>query len=169
MKRYIIQLMMYFTFNGIQRAKLYKAMNCFKDIGKNVMIQSRKVPLYPELIRFGNNIRVASDVHFITHDVIHNVLNNMEGKNFYCEKRGCINIEDNVFIGANTIIMYDVNIGYNTIIAAGSVVTKSLEPGYVWGGIPAKKLGEFKEIQKNRLNNLELDNEKLWENFFNGK
>ena len=43
------------------------------------MIQSRKIPLYPELIYIGNNVRIASGVSFITHDVVHNMLNNIPG------------------------------------------------------------------------------------------
>ena len=38
------------------------------------MIQPRKIPLYAERIFIGNNVRVASNVTFITHNVIHNML-----------------------------------------------------------------------------------------------
>lgn len=44
------------------------------------------------------------------------------------------------WIGAHTIIMCGVNIGEGSIVAAGSVVTKSVEPFSIYGGVPAKKI-----------------------------
>lgn len=49
------------------------------------------------------------------------------------------------WIGAYSIIMCGVNIGDGSIIAAGSVVTKDVEPYSIYGGVPAKKI-------KNRFN-----------------
>lgn len=47
-------------------------------------------------------------------------------------------IEDNVFIGMNSIILKGVTIGNDSVIAAGSVVTKDIPSGEVWGGNPAR-------------------------------
>tara|TARA_B110000116_G_scaffold271457_1_gene292231 strand:- start:1042 stop:1557 length:516 start_codon:yes stop_codon:yes gene_type:complete len=47
-------------------------------------------------------------------------------------------IEDDVWIGRNTIVMPGVKIGKGSIIGAGSVVTKDVEPMSVMGGVPAK-------------------------------
>jgi len=48
-------------------------------------------------------------------------------------------IEDNVWIGMNSIILSDVRrIGSNSIIAAGSVVTKEVPKNVIVGGVPAK-------------------------------
>ena len=44
------------------------------------------------------------------------------------------------WIGAYSIIMCGVNIGDGCIIAAGSVVTKDVEPYSIYGGVPAKKI-----------------------------
>lgn len=44
------------------------------------------------------------------------------------------------WIGAYSIIMCGVNIGEGSIIAAGSVVTKDVEPYSIYGGVPAKKI-----------------------------
>lgn len=49
-------------------------------------------------------------------------------------------IEDEVWIGANTIILQGVNIGCGSVVAAGAVVTKDIPSMEVWGGIPAKKI-----------------------------
>lgn len=47
-------------------------------------------------------------------------------------------IEDDVFIGAHCIISKGITIGARSIVAAGSVVVKSIPSDEVWGGNPAK-------------------------------
>jgi maltose O-acetyltransferase len=47
-------------------------------------------------------------------------------------------IKNNVWIGRNAIIMPDITIGEGSIIGAGAVVTKDVEPFSIMGGIPAK-------------------------------
>jgi acetyltransferase-like isoleucine patch superfamily enzyme len=53
-------------------------------------------------------------------------------------KKAPIVIEDDVFIGANSIILKGVHIGAAAIIGAGSVVTKNIPAGETWAGNPAK-------------------------------
>lgn len=53
-------------------------------------------------------------------------------------------IEDDVWIGANCIILPGVNIGRGAVIAAGSVVTKAVLPYSIVGGVPAKLI-KFRE------------------------
>lgn len=47
-------------------------------------------------------------------------------------------IRKGAFIGTEAIIMKGVEIGARSVIAAGSVVTKSIPPDEIWGGNPAK-------------------------------
>lgn len=49
-------------------------------------------------------------------------------------------IERDCWIGAHSIIMCGVTIGEGSIIAAGSIVTKDIEPYSIYGGIPARKI-----------------------------
>lgn len=57
----------------------------------------------------------------------------MDGK-----KMAKVTIEHDAFIGAGCIILKGVTIGACSIVGAGSVVTKSIPPGQVWAGNPAK-------------------------------
>ncbi len=52
-------------------------------------------------------------------------------------------IKENVFIGSNVKILKGVTIGENSIIANGSVVTKSIPSNVIAGGIPAKVIKEI--------------------------
>ena len=54
--------------------------------------------------------------------------------------RGPINIGDDVWLGANAIVLGGVNIGQGAVAAAGAVVTRDLPPYAVCGGVPAKVL-----------------------------
>lgn len=54
--------------------------------------------------------------------------------------KGDIHIEDDVWIGCGVQVMPGVTIGEGAVIAAGSVVTKSIAPYTIAGGVPAKKM-----------------------------
>lgn len=126
----------------IRKAKI------FANFGEHSTISSKIVPLYPELISIGNNVRIAAKVSLVPHDMIHAMLNNRrEGINYrFKENIGCIKIDDNVFVGTNSTILADVHIGSNVIIGAGCLVNKDLEGGYVYAGVPARKISTFEEF-----------------------
>ena len=68
------------------------------------------------------------------------------------ENMGCIEIHDNVFIGAKSVIMSGVSIGSNVIIAAGAVVTKDVPDGEIWGGVPARKISTWDSyVEKQKI------------------
>ncbi|PKP52930.1 MAG: acetyltransferase [Bacteroidetes bacterium HGW-Bacteroidetes-1] len=58
-------------------------------------------------------------------------------------------IEDEVWIGANAVITAGVTIGKHSVIAAGSIVTKTVPPYSVAGGNPAKILRHYNPETKN--------------------
>lgn len=62
-----------------------------------------------------------------------------------------VEIEDEVFIGARSTILPGVLIGRGSIIAAGSVVTKSIPRGEVWGGVPARPLADVATTRARNL------------------
>lgn len=57
-----------------------------------------------------------------------------------------------MFIGANSIILYDVMIGNNVIIGAGSIVTKSIPDESVAVGVPCKVIDNFDNFIEKRKN-----------------
>lgn len=52
------------------------------------------------------------------------------------------------FVGTNSTILYDVKIGNNVIIGAGSLVNKSIPDGVIVGGVPWKIIGKFDDYKK---------------------
>ena len=57
-----------------------------------------------------------------------------------------VTIGNDVFIGANCYIGKGVTIGDRSIIAAGSVVVKSIPPDEIWGGNPAKLIKQIRKL-----------------------
>lgn len=150
--RHTIRLFTILT--STKRTEYLKKKNVFGAIGNNCNIMNRIVPLYPKLIKLGNNVRLASNVTFVTHDISHFMLNanpSLNGERFD-EKLGCIEVKDNVFIGAGTTILYGVMIGSNVIIGAGSLVNRDIPSNSVVAGIPAKVIGTFDDFVLKRRN-----------------
>ena len=140
-------LRLYTILTSTKRTKYLKEKGIFGAIGENCNVMSRTVPLYARLIKLGNNVRLASKVTFITHDVAHVMLNDhpgLKGERFK-EKIGCIEIQDNVFVGAGTTILYGVRIGSNVIIGAGSLINRDIPSNSVVVGVPARIIYKIDE------------------------
>jgi acetyltransferase-like isoleucine patch superfamily enzyme len=91
----------------------------------------------PYLITIGRHVGISSDVAFITHDGGTYVFREQERYRRVI-KYGRIQILDNCIIGQRAIILPGVTIGPNSVVAAGSVVTKSVPAGVLVAGNPAK-------------------------------
>lgn len=134
---------------GVDHVKWLKKHKIFYEIGEQCFYQPNKLPNEPKLIKLHNNIKIAANVTFYTHDVINAVFANMDNTP-YQTHAGCVEIFDNVFIGGGSIIIGPVSIGPNAIIAAGSVVVKNVPEGSIVGGNPARIIGRFADIKTNR-------------------
>ena len=152
--------------DGFARADFLRKKKLLAGIGKNVYFYSRIFPPDPKLLKLHDNVCIATNVRFLGHDRCDIVLSGMYGKK-YEKKYGCIEVCDNVFIGSDCVILPGVKIGKNTVIGAGAVVSRDLPSGYVWGGVPARKIGSFDEFVAKRKDELvpEKDPEKLWDIF----
>ena len=74
-----------------------------------------------------------------------------------------VTIGDNVWIGGNTVILPGVHIGSNTVIGAGSVVTKDIPDWVVAAGNPCRVVKQItEEDKKYYYKNREFDAE-AWE------
>lgn len=132
-----------------KRVKYIYKHDIFAECGEDLFFQPRKLPADPKFIKFHNNVVVAADVTFVCHDVLYILYRNMKKKPMI-QHIDCIEVMDNVFIGLGAVIMPGVKIGSNTVIAAGSIVTKDVPSNSVVGGNPAKVIGNFDALIRKR-------------------
>lgn len=99
----------------------------------------------PYLISIGDNVRITSNVQFVTHDGSAWVLRNLGIISKESNLFGKINIGNNVNIGWNTIVMPGVTIGDNCIIGLGSIVNRDVPSNSVAVGVPAKVICTIEE------------------------
>ena len=152
-KRLLQTIRLYMIRRRKKREEFFRKNHIFGEMGENVTVTDRRIPLYPQLIRIHNNVKLASNVTFATHDITHSMMNKMPQKqNDFLETLGCIEIMDNVFIGANCTLVGGIRIGPNAIVAAGAVVTKDVPENSVVGGVPARVLCSLDEYLSKREN-----------------
>jgi acetyltransferase-like isoleucine patch superfamily enzyme len=99
------------------------------NVGKNIFLGEGVVidTIRPDLLTIGDNTLITARCMILTHFY--------KNGNFYY---GDVKIGSGCFIGMNTIIANSVTIGDNSVIGAGSIVTKDIPAGEVWAGNPAK-------------------------------
>lgn len=160
--------------NLIRQLYYLKSIQKFKKKGQNLIFSKRGVFVRPEEISIGNNVFISSNFHISARNLV--IGNNiMIGPNLVIEcdnhifdivgetmfqNRNLRNIKgvvikDDVWIGANVIILPGTTIGEGSIIGAGSVVTKDIPDYSICVGNPCKKI-------KNRFSDQELfDHKKI--------
>jgi len=96
------------------------------------------------LITIGDNVTLAPRVHILAHDA-------STCHHLGYARIGRVTIGNNVFIGADSVILPGVTIGDNTVIGANSTVTKSISDNVVAAGNPAKVVCSIDDyIRRNR-------------------
>ena len=136
----------------------------FAEIQDFVIIRTFKNPVqigeYTQINPFtviygGSGVYIGNNVMIAPHCMI--VAGNHDFKQIDIPMRhagnltkGPIVIEDGAWIGANSTITDGVTIGHDSVVAAGSVVTKDVAPYDIVGGAPAHKIGNRKDLYQNR-------------------
>lgn len=108
----------------------------------------------PYLVTLGDNVYISVNAAFICHDG--GVLPfRKDTPNL--DLAAPIVVHDNVFIGMRAIILKGVEIGENSIVAAGAVVTKSVPPNSIVGGNPARFISSTDTyLEKAHRNSLKI-------------
>lgn len=138
MKKYFLRLLYLFPLSYEYRNKILRWYGV--KIGNKTIIRTgiNSFGSEPYLIRIGNHCEITSGVRFITHDGATWIFREKSNWNNQLNRFGRIIINDNCFIGINTIILPNVSIGPNSIVGAGSVVTKDIPANSVAAGNPSK-------------------------------
>ena len=109
------------------------------EIGDNTRINGASIHAAERII-IGKNCLIAANVTIVDSD----------GHGLRPDERHLVNpsarpiiIEDNVWIGLNSIILKGVRIGTNSVIGAGSVVSRDVPPNSVVSGNPAQVVKTF--------------------------
>ena len=124
--------------------------------GKQLQIDSGVTILCPDHIKLGSNvilnhgvllqgsedgcITVGNNVHFSYSSMVLTA-----GLVFPSQTHEYSNVTigDNVWVAANVTILPGVKIDDNVFIAAGAVVATNLESGFLYGGVPARKIKQL--------------------------
>jgi len=122
---------------GIRKAK--KREYTIGNVKYNNSIIDSLVPQYVEI---GDNFISAPGSVILAHDA--SLLSQF--REYRVEKTI---IGDNVFLGANSVVLAGVKIGDGAIIGAGAVVTKDVEAYSVVAGNPARKISRWMHTEKN--------------------
>ena len=116
-------------------------IGAYSHINRGCVLDAR------ERIIIGDNVSISHNVSIVTggHDYQSPI---------FAGKFKPIVIDDYTWIGWGAIILQGVHIGKGAVICAGTVVTKDVGDYEIWGGVPAKIIGE---------RNSDLDYHCLWE------
>lgn len=133
------------------RSSLEKAIDNGMKVGQNVNIQDGvKFDIsHSWLISLGNEVTIAPNVIILAHDA-------STKREIGYTKIAKVEIGNNVFIGANSVILPGVKIGDNVIIGAGSIVTKDIPDNSLVVGNPAKIVRSYEQYISNQRKEFEI-------------
>ncbi|MCC4816337.1 acetyltransferase [Vibrio lentus] len=104
------------------------------EIGEDTFINMNAVMLDGANIKIGNNVLIGPSAQFYTPSHSLDYRSRRKWETFCLP----ITIEDDVWIGGNSVINQGVTIGARSVIAANSVVNSDVPPDCLYGGTPAK-------------------------------
>jgi len=128
---------------GNRQTIFFVGKNGHLNIGCNVAMTNTAISCKTRVI-IGDNVMIGANVKIYDTD-FHSI--NFESRITRPDpdiRSLPVEIKDGAFIGAHSIILKGIIIGKESVVGAGSVVSKSIPDGEIWGGNPAKlirKLG----------------------------
>ncbi len=116
--------------------------NTYSNLGFRIVSDDYKLR-----VRIGDHVSIAPNVVLIVCSSANNgqLINEIKYVKERLHKADKIIIEDEVWIGANVTILPGIRIGKCSVIGAGSVVTKSVDPYTIVAGNPAKVLRKLEK------------------------
>jgi maltose O-acetyltransferase len=118
---------------------MFISVGDFSELGSNCIIQSNTF--------IGRNVIMGPDVKIYTKN--HNFDNIDIPIQFQGHTSEAVNIGDDVWLGANVIVLPGVSIYSHSVVAAGSIVTKDVPAFSIVAGVPAKVIGKRKNKDQN--------------------
>jgi acetyltransferase-like isoleucine patch superfamily enzyme len=110
-------------------------------IGDNVFIGNNTEFNITDKITIGNDCLIAAGCRFVDHN--HSAAKGYIIRGQKAPKQEII-LEEDVWIGCNVVVLMGVKISKGAIVAAGAIVNNNIPAYEIWGGVPAKKIGERK-------------------------
>lgn len=129
--------------SGLEWAAYLAKWSGLYSVGQDVSINLGCNITDPSRLRIGSNVTLSACT-ILGHDGVIRILNTRYGKKL--DSVGAVDIRDNCFIGHGAIVMPNVTIGPDSIVAAGAVVTKDVPSGMVVGGNPARPICTTEEL-----------------------
>jgi len=149
-----------FISNLLLKLTFWKYKKRGVSFGSNVYISPKAyIDSHPgSKVVVGNNVYITRNVVILNHTDTHkggplDAWVPYGGKRFSKD----VIIEDNVFIGVNSVIMPGVTIGKNAIVGALSFVVSDVPPGTVYAGVPAKKITTVEEMIKKDIPDFDIE------------
>lgn len=111
-------------------------------IGAECAINSGTVIYTGNGVSIGDAVAIAANCTFApTNHAIADRTRRIRDQGFQASKGGIV-VEDDVWIGANCVLLDGALVRRGAVVAAGSVVRGEIEPYAVYAGAPARKIGE---------------------------
>ena len=121
----------------VARLELAAVAGGHLEIGNNVFINYGSSLVASAHVRIGDDCLIGTHVMVMDCD-----FHRVEDKEWDTTGEP-IDIEDRVWLGNRSMVLKGVRIGHDAVVAAGSVVTKDVEPRTVVAGVPAVVVKRF--------------------------
>lgn len=134
------------AFTKVHAFAIIKAVGGTGDvvIGEHCQINPQCVLYSGSGITLGNHVLLAPSVMLVPANHAYHRLDVPIARQGFLPSKGGIVIGDDVWIGAQTVVLDGVTIGHGAIIGAGSVVNKPVPAWEIWAGSPARRISSRK-------------------------